>query len=601
MKRSELIHLVRAKFPPLSLSHWHDWLRWRFSDGERFLILCMIAGTACGLAAVSFHLSLHYIFYFIWDFMLGLDPLYFVIFMPLVPALGGLIAGIILTTLAPNAAGSGIPQTKVAYYRDFGMISLREGIYRFLLGCIFVGSGNSLGREGPTVHMCAAIASSLGRFFGLAKQRVRAMVPVGMGAGIAAAFNAPISAITFVFEELLEDFNSRALGGILMAVVVAAVVERSLLGEHPTFIIGAMPESGLWMLVCIPLGLAAGLLGHFFVIGLLDMRHFFKDRLPIPAWMKPGLGGLAVGIIATAVFLLTQENGVFSIGYGNVDLALGAKLTGMTMLYLFVGKFIATIFAYAAGGSGGLFSPALFFGGMVGGVFGVLLKLIFATPDTVVAACALLGMGAFFASIIRCPLTSIFIIFEMTLNYSLILPLMVGNMIAYFLAARLKPVSIYNALLLQDKINLRSLPSYRGPQDYRNLPVSAIMTYDTLNLYAYMSAGENLEQMGERRHRAYPVLNENGGFLTMLTHPELELLAKNHPKEPISDLIATDKDVESVHPETSIQHAARIFVDKELLYAPVLSKLDARRLLGIVTLHDITRQHCLVEDSVDNA
>ncbi len=592
MKFSKRFHI-----PQLGLSHWHDWFRWRFTDAQRFLILCMIAGVLCGLAAVCFHVSIAFVFSNIWKFMMGLDLGKFVFFMPLVPALGGLIAGVLLYTCAPNAAGSGIPQTKVAYYRDFGIIKLKEGMYRFLLGCVFVGFGGSLGREGPTVHMCAAISSSLGQAFGLAKQRIRAMVPVGMGAGIAAAFNAPMSAITFVFEELLGDFNSRALGGILVAVVIAAVVERSILGEHPAFEIDFAPHAtGLWMLVCIPLGIVAGLLGHLFVASLLKLRGGFQGISRIPEWLKPALGGLVVGLLGTGAFLLTQEHGVFSIGYENLGFALAAKLIGKTMFFLFIAKFIATIFSYAAGGSGGLFSPVLFFGGMMGGLFGTVLKISFDVPDNVIGGCALLGMGAFFAAIIRCPLTSILIIFEMTLDYSLILPLMAGNMIAYFLASKLRSVPLYDALLLQDKINLRKLPSYRGKQDYRNLPVSTIMTYDTVNLYTYMKPEENMKHVGQNIHKAYPILDENNHFQGMLTHSELALLMKNNPDQPLKELIHEENLPVTMYPEASIQFVARTLVDKEVLYAPVISRTDPGRLLGMVTLHDITRQQYETDD-----
>ena len=179
-----------------------------------------MAGVLCGLAAVGFHLAIHHTFELVWHLSELTGPTWFWVVMPLMPTVGGLVVGLFLWKVAPSASGSGIPQTKAAYYNDFGRITLKDGFFRFVLGTIFIGMGNALGREGPTVHMCAAISSTLGRWAGLAKARVQAMVPVGMGAGIAAAFNAPLSAIFFVFEELLSDFSTKALGGIVIAVVV---------------------------------------------------------------------------------------------------------------------------------------------------------------------------------------------------------------------------------------------------------------------------------------------------------------------------------------------------------------------------------------------
>jgi len=225
------------------LTNLPDWMRARFTDGQRFMILCTVAGVLCGLAAVAFHLAIHGLFHWLWH-LAKHSGKYFPAIIGLAPAAGGLAVGIILARFAPNAVGSGIPQTKAAFYNDFGIIKLSDGIWRFVLGTLYVGLGNSLGREGPTVHLCAAIASRLGQAFGLAKVRIQALVPVGMGAGIAAAFNAPLSANTFVFEELLDDFSTKALGGIVIAVVVVFVFFVVVVGLHYALPTGRRPTPG---------------------------------------------------------------------------------------------------------------------------------------------------------------------------------------------------------------------------------------------------------------------------------------------------------------------------------------------------------------------
>ncbi len=397
-----------------------DWLRARFTDSQRFLILCVLAGLCCGLAAVAFHLAIHEAFHHVWHWMVWLEASGYLYLVPLIPMAGGLLTGVLLQKCAPSAVGSGIPQTKFAFYNNFGVIPLKEAAWRFVLGTIYVGSGNALGREGPTVHMCAAIASKLAAVFGLAKARIQAMVPVGMAAGIAAAFNAPLSAILFVFEELLDDFSTKALAGIVVAVVIAAAVSRMILGEEPVLHVdlGSDIRTAPWMLVALPIGLLSALIGHVYVRMLLRLRLVSRQLTLVPNWVKPGIGGLVTGVVATLVWQYSStlgeaQNGVFSIGYNSLEAAFDARLLGVVMLVLFIGKFVATLFGYATGGSGGLFSPTLFLGGMLGGALGEGLtglqghvNLFWGTADThIIGACVLLGMGAMFASIIRCPFT----------------------------------------------------------------------------------------------------------------------------------------------------------------------------------------------------
>ena len=197
-------------------------MRARLDEGQRFLILCIVCGLCCGLVAVAFHLSIHFVFESLWERAQSIGAPYFAWIMICAPALAGLIVGLSIKFFAPSAAGSGIPQTRAAYYNDGGRIPLMAAVWRFVLGTLYIGLGNSLGREGPTAHMSSAIASSFGRWAFRDGQRSRAMVPVGMAAGLAAAFNAPLAAITFVFEEVVDNFSMRALGGIVVAVVIAA-------------------------------------------------------------------------------------------------------------------------------------------------------------------------------------------------------------------------------------------------------------------------------------------------------------------------------------------------------------------------------------------
>jgi CIC family chloride channel protein len=578
-------------------------MRGRFDDGQRFLMLCICAGLVCGLVGVSFHLSITLLFEGLFGLFEGLG-FWAVPAMIFAPALAGLIVGLMIRYVAPTASGSGIPQTKAAYHQNFGIIKTSEAFWRFIIGTISVGFGNSLGREGPTVHICSALSSKLGRLFGLGKLRVQAMVPVGMGAGISAAFNAPLSAITFVFEELFDNnFSSKALGGILIAVVVAAVVERSLLGEHSALhATRDVFETSWWMLVCLAIGPAAGLLGHAFTGLLLALRGQFKEWAAFPVWARPALGGLSVGLIGVTVWQFSGgHNGVFSIGYQDLNSALNGNLIWQALLLLLIGKFLATAICYASGASGGIFAPVLFIGSMLGGLFGALMVQFFQVDQSVAAAAALLGTGAFFAAVIRCPLTSVLIIFEMTQNYSLILPLMIGNLLAYLISVKLRSIPIYDALLLQDGISLKKLPAYRGDRDWRNLPVSTIMTHDCHHVLGELDAAGNLERIMDdgRKHHGYPVVSSDNHYelLGVITHHEMGELAAGADGRPLREWVAGQKTIR-IHPDDSIRDAANTLVVKDVLQAPVVSRKDPNKLLGIVTLHDIARQQNAIEDSL---
>ncbi len=586
-----------------------DWLRRRFSDGQRFFLLCLLAGLVCGLAAVAFHWAIRHLFEWLWHTASSRPSPWFAAILLLAPTLAGLMVGLVVRHLSPEAAGSGIPQTKAAYYNHGGKVSAKAGIWRFILGALYVGLGNSLGREGPTVHLSAAISSRIGRWAFRDPNRVQSMLPVGVAAGIAAAFNAPLSALTFVFEELLDNFSMRALGGMVVAVVVAAAVSRSILGEEPVLParIAMDYTTSAWMLVALPLGIASGLIGHLFVRSTLGLRGWFKRRSVKATWIAPASGGLACGILALSAYYLTSlagnaRNSVFSIGYDSLDAAFGNKLAASVLGILLVAKFSAVVINYASGGSGGLFSPTLFLGGMLGGLVGAAFSNLqhvlpwipeFPGDARVIGACVLLGMGSMFAAVVRCPFTSLIIIFEMTGNYSLILPLMAGNMLAWQIARSLQPVSIYNALLLQDGVSLRKLPAYRGAQDYRKLPVQVIMTHEVMALDASEppAAALHRTQAEDMNFRAYPVMDAEGHLRGVISRRELET---NRDAASI-EAILLDREVITVTPETPIRDAAHRMLSAKVRQVPVVSPAEPSKLTGWLTLNDIARQQNAVE------
>lgn len=584
-------------------------MRARLSDNQRFLALCVLSGFLCGLAAVAFHFSIHHLFEWLWDFASRQEPLRFCVILVAAPTFAGLLVGLAVQYFAPEAAGSGIPQTKAAYYNRGGKVSGITGLLRFILGSLYVGLGNSLGREGPTVHVCAAISSRIGRWAFNDPARVQSMLPVGMAAGIAAAFNAPLSALTFVFEELLDNFSMKAIGGMVIAVVIAAAVSRTMLGEDPvlTARIAVDYKTSAWMLVALPMGLAAGMIGHVFVRSTLNLRGWFKSRKMLPSWINPAAGGLSCGILGLGAFYFTghlgnAQNSVFSIGYQSLEAAFEDNLTVGILATLLVMKFLAVVVNYASGGSGGLFSPTLYLGGMLGGLIGVGLADFqhifpwipaFPTDTKVIGGCVLLGMGAMFAAVVRCPFTSLIIIFEMTGNYSLILPLMAGNVLAWQIARHLQPVSIYSALLLQDGVTLRKLPAYRGAQDYRKLPVKSIMTHEVFLIGLSEKPSDALKRINNdnRKFHAYPVVDDAGLLAGVVT---LQEIMADSLSESVEEIIG-EQEILSVIEDTSIRDAANLMIVKDFQQVPVVSQTDQGKLLGWLTLNDIARQQNAAE------
>ena len=554
--------------------------------------------------AVVFHLAIYYTFEQVWEFSTSqVETWQFVAVMLAAPAVAGLICGLAIRFFSPSAVGSGIPQTKDAYYNRGGYISIGTGVWRVLLGTVYVGLGNALGREGPIVHASSAIASRLGRFLFKDPERVRAMIPVGMAAGIGAAFNAPLSAITFVFEELLDNFSTKAIGGMVVAVVIASAVSRTLLGEDPVISthLSLHYQTAGWMLVAIPLGLTAGFLGHFFVGSVLVLRRWVKAQRWLLSWYAPAIGGFLCGVFGLLTWWLTglagnAQRGVFSIGYESLEAAFENQLLVGILVALLAFKFLAVVVNYATGGSGGLFSPTLFIGGMLGGLAGLgLVELSHLWPmlggveeSQIVGGCVLLGMGAMFGSVIRCPFTSLIIIFEMTGNYSLILPLMAGNILSWAIARQFRPIAIYDALLLDDGITLKRMSSYRGTQDYRNLPVATIMTHDVVSVKATMTTREAFKMVRrlDSHHHIYTIVDHEGSLKGVVTCADL----KEVPGDSVLGDMVKDQEIISVHPKDPIRAAEKLIETKGVKHIPVVSALDDRRLLGIVTSKDIARQ-----------
>lgn len=561
------------------------------AESHRVFALTLVVGALCGGAAVLFHLAILAVEARVIDRAMAATAPHWIWLTILTPTAGGLLSGALLYFVVPGARGSGIPQVKVAYAVKGGRVAFIDAAGKFLIGVLQIGTGSSLGREGPTVQICAGVASSVGRAAALSRDNLRRLLPVGAAAGIAAAFNAPIAAVTFTIEEIVGDLDQAVLSWIVVAAAIAAGIERSVLGEHPVFSItthvGLSHASSL--LVYAALGIGAAAVSLAFTESLLKLRGYFQRPSLIPVWARPGIGGLVTGLLATAALFWLHMDGVTSGGYPTLSLALSGSMAVRALLVLCVFKLIATVFSYASGGAGGIFAPALFIGGMLGGLFGHADVVLLHHSGGEVGAFALVGMGAVFAGIIRAPITSVLIIFEMTGSYELILPLMISNMTAYALARHFRPVPIYEALLEQDQIHL---PHRRGPVSHalEQLTVEDAMTSNLVIIPAEESLATALERITPYNFSSYPVIDAQQNFLGLVTEARIRRSLAEDGKQSVGALA---DQIPSLSPDYPLIRAVMRMNETKTRQMPVVQRGDHSRLVGLLSMTDIVRAQAI--------
>ncbi|MEO6805912.1 MAG: chloride channel protein, partial [Edaphobacter sp.] len=422
-----------------------------------FLLLSIFIGIISGLLAVSFRMAIEWLSVL----LLGSSPQPHQARLIFVPALAGLVIAVLTRYLFPNVRGSGINQTKAALYIHNGYISSRTVIGKFLLSALAIGSGHSLGPEDPSLQIGAGVASLISRRFGMSKEKLRIFAPVGAAAGLAAAFNAPISAILFVIEEVIGQWSAAVLGSIVLAAVSSVVVARSFWGAQPIFRIPTVTlRDPRELMAYAVLGVAGGFASLLFAKSLSWLRPKLRSQ---PSWsqmIQPALAGLLVGGIG--YFGLTQ---VMGAGYEAIDQAMHSQFAWRMLLVLALFKIIATTLSFSSGTPGGMFAPTLFIGAMLGAAVGTFEKIYFPHLTGSIGSYALVGMGVLFAAFLRVPLTSVFMVLEVSGNYSIVVPVIVANTIAYLISRVLLPVPIFEVLTNQDGLYLPSMEEVREESD----------------------------------------------------------------------------------------------------------------------------------------
>ncbi len=560
----------------------------RIPENTRGILNTLLYAAGAAGAAVAFLWLTNLLFRVTIQRLAGGSVLQFVVGSLLVVSFTSTAAGFLMHRVSPRSAGSGVPELKAAYWKDLGFLQVRSVIVKFIGGILTLGGGTSLGREGPSVFVGGGVASNLAASMGVPKSGRRQPSATGAAAALAAAFNTPLAAITFVLEEMLNnEFGSRVLGGVVLAAVLGALIVQAFLGRQPAFTLPSV--EGLTWLMYLILPLVAGvasIIGVGFQTLTLSLRARVRERSRLPAWLRPLCGALVTWALGCGVFLINGHTGVFSLGYNDLSLALNDRLVWQVAGVLVIAKFVATIASYGWGGCGGIFSPTLFLGGMTGLFFaGLASTWLPLTPaDRIVLAAV--GMSACFNAVVRAPLTALLIVFEMTHQFSMVPALMFCSIVSQAIARLGGKHNFYDALLLQDGHELIRIKPPRDLESWQNLPVSEIARTRPVIL-------PNLQRrtietyLASYPYRRFPV-GADGKVLGIVT------------REALRDALATNAAPRlsvpvECPPSLSVRKVGSLLMESA---AGIVLLRDPEKggIMSVVTLHDLLRAQAALSE-----
>jgi len=497
----------------------------------------------------------------------------------LIPALGGLIVGPVVYFFAKEAKGHGVPEVMYSVALQQGIIRKRIVFVKSLVSAVCIGTGGSVGREGPIVQIGSAVGSTLGQLFRVSANRMRTLVGCGAAAGIAATFNAPIAGSIFALEIILGEFEIASFSPIIISAVSATAISRHYLGDIPAFI---LPEYVLHNVMEFPL---YALLGVFCALVALGFTLFLYraedawDAIKFPEYLKAVVGGLIIGSMGLA---FPQ---ILGVGYGAIDMALTIQMSGWFMALLILCKILATAITIGSGGSGGIFAPSLFMGAMAGGAFGAVAHQLFPSVAVSPGAYAVVGMGAVVAATTHGPLQAILIIFEMTGDYKIILPLMITCIISTLIATRLCRESIYTFKLIRRGINIKS---GKELNILRSMPVKNVMYHTVEMVPQDMHLTDFAQKLPQSRSNNFVVVDRNeeiAGVLTFLDYYDKLFNNEIDDHMEVKDIMSTD--VETVSIEDNLDTALEKIAAKDYSILPVVSTENPLKMVGILTRRDI--------------
>lgn len=539
---------------------------------SKIIVQAILVGLISGMLVVGFKVSINSLFLTIQKFLSAFPTWQKALIFPLITTLGGLISGILVYKFAPETKGSGIPYVKMTMARMGNMTRIRSIVVKFFAGVAGIGTGLSLGREGPSVQLGAGAGALVGRLFKMSGTNQDKLIAAGAGSAIGATFNAPIAGTIFVLEELVQKFTPALLFPVLVATVSAASLARHFLGSNPSFDLPKL-QGGITVEnipVCIILGIVAGLLGVLFSKVIFFNNKLFDKMSKIPNYFKPAIAGLAVGLIGLVI--------PYVLGSGNfsVDLLLQHKFSLGLVLIIFIAKFFVTPFCFGSGAAGGIFLPMLMLGSFLGYIVSTVCNSFGFHTDPIVIA--ILGMGAFLSAVARTPITAVVMVFEMTGGYSHILPIMLSAAIADLVAEKLNQKPIYASLIVQNsKFGDAKILSELKVQDYMHRDVKTLTPTTTIL--------EASKKIAEYKYKVYPVINEIGKILGVVTRYDVEdaifqgnptTMTLNKIMNPSPVVISANKDLYVAYFRLHTNN-----IDK----LPVIDK--RKRLCGIISREDI--------------
>ena len=495
----------------------------------------------------------------------------------IIPALGGAIIGPLIYYLASEAKGTGIPEVMLAVSTQDGNVRPRVAVIKTLASSICIASGGSVGREGPIVQIGSSLGSAVGQLLHLSKNRKKILIACGSAAGISATFNAPLGGIFFALEVILREYGLRHFAAVVLASVSGAVVSRHFLGNFPAFKVPTYQLDSLWeMPLYLIFGFIIGLAALFFIKVLYKSKDLF-DLIRLPDYLKPVIGGLIVGLLG---FFYPE---IFGVGYEYIELTLYGKLAAKIVLVVVLVKIIATSVTLGSGGSGGIFAPSLFVGAMLGEAYGKIIQYIipgFAMPP---GAAALVGMGAFVAGVTHAPISAIFILFELTGNYKIILPLMLTCVVATMIVRTMSRDSIYTIKLSRRGINL----NLRRHFDLMEIiKVSEAMDKKVITVNEndpVRSAGLKIKSTS---HRGFPVVDDNHYLVGMIARKDInKALSKDEGDFPVKDFMT--RDITICNPGENLRIALEKLAERNIGRMPVVNPVNPNHVIGIITRKNI--------------
>ena len=549
-----------------------------FAEDRFFLILSVFIGIFSGLAVVCFRVAID------WSRIALMGPLPHPSALRIIgaPTAVGLLVAVLVIHFFPQVRGSGVNQTKAALYIFNGYIPFRNAIGKFLCSALAIGSGQSLGPEDPSLQIGASLASALGRRLELSREKLRLLAPVGAAAGLAAAFNAPISAVLFVIEEVIGRWSAGILGSVVLSAISSVVVMRWFLGADALFRVPVTAFTHPSELIAYAV---LGVAGAFAAVIFSKSICFFRPRLrAMPRWtqyFQPAVAGFLIGLIGW--FGAPQ---VMGAGYDFIDQAMHDQF-GWKFLAILAGlKIVATTLSFVSGTPGGMFAPTLFIGAMLGGAVGGVERHFFPLLTVSTGTYALVGMGVLFAGFLRAPMTSVFMVLEVSGNYSIIVPVIVANTVAYVISRSLQSVPIFDVLTRQDGLVLPSLEEQREEEILRvedaMKPAPELILDDAAPLEDVSARTSDLPV------ETFLVRMSPSGWSVISRELLARMMKEGKGALSLGSVLPTQR-LPYLYPDLPLDAALRCVNQSEII--PVVNRADLRQLEGIVTRDDVLSRY----------